>query len=232
MDVLVLGIAWYVVFIISVTFHEAAHGLTAARLGDTTAYHHGLVSLDPIPHILRSPFGMVVVPLISFILGGWMVGWASTPIDPYWARSHRRLSAFVSLSGPAANLLLVLIAAIAIRGGLLAGFFYAPETVSFNKVTAAESAGFANSAASILSILFSLNLILLVFNLIPLPPLDGSNVLSFFLSKQAAYRYENLLSNPTSMVIGMVIAWNLFDYLFYPIHTLALNILYPGAGYH
>lgn len=232
MDVLAMGIAWYVVFIISVTFHEAAHGFAAAKLGDPTAYHHGLVSLDPIPHIRRSPFGMVVVPLLSFILGGWMVGWASTPIDPYWARYHRRQSALVSSAGPAANLLLILVAAIIIRGGLLAGVFYAPEEVTFERVTAVESAGFANSTAIIVSILFSLNLILLVFNLIPFPPLDGSNILLFFLKDPAAYRYETFLSNPAHMVIGLVIAWNLFDYLFLPIHTLALNILYPGAGYH
>ena len=79
---------------------------------------------------------------------------------------------------------------------------------------------------------FSLNLILLVFNLIPLPPLDGSNVLLFFLSERNAERYESFLYQPMYRMIGLVVAWQLFTPVFDPIHTLALNILYPGAGYH
>ena len=70
------------------------------------------------------------------------------------------------------------------------------------------------------------------FNLIPLPPLDGSNVLLLFLSEQSAEHYENLLYHPTYRIIGLVIAWQVFGTIFDPIHTLALNILYPGAGYH
>ncbi|MDD5063584.1 MAG: site-2 protease family protein [Phycisphaerae bacterium] len=223
---------WYVVFIISVTFHEACHGFAAIKLGDPTAYHHGLVTTDPVPHIKRSPFGMIIVPILSFLLSGWMIGWASTPVDPYWVRNNRRKAALMSLAGPAANLILVFMAAAIIHGGIYLGFFHAPESITFTHVTEAETAGWANSAAIVVSILFSLNLILLVFNLIPLPPLDGSNVLLFFLSNEAAERYESLLHHPTYGVIGLIIAWQVFGSVFVPIHTLALNILYPGAWYH
>jgi Zn-dependent protease len=126
----------------------------------------------------------------------------------------------------------VLVAALIIHGGILFGFFHAPETIIFTRVVAAASQGWANSAALVVSILFSLNLILLVFNLIPLPPLDGSNVLLFFLSDRDAERYESFLHQPMHRMIGLVIAWQLFTPVFDPIHTLALNILYPGAGYH
>ena len=74
---LALGAIWYLVFLFSTTCHEAAHALVAKLGGDTTAAEGGQVTLNPIPHIRRSPFGMVVVPILSFLVGGWMIGWAS-----------------------------------------------------------------------------------------------------------------------------------------------------------
>jgi Zn-dependent protease len=201
-------------------------------MGDPTAYHHGLVTLDPLPHIRRSPFGMVIVPILSFVLSGWMIGWASAPFDPYWALSNRKKAAWMALAGPGANMILVLSAALIIRGGMILGFFHSPDTVTFSKVTEAGALGWANSAAVVVSIVFSLNLVLFVFNLIPLPPLDGSNFLLLFLSDQAADRYEALLYHPTYRILGLVIAWQIFGPVFGLIHLIALNILYPGAGYH
>lgn len=84
------GTAWYIVFLFSTTVHEAAHALVALKLGDDTAHRGGQVTLDPTPHVRREPFGMVVVPLLSYFLGGWMVGWASAPYDPEWARRYPR----------------------------------------------------------------------------------------------------------------------------------------------
>ena len=232
MDKVVLGAVWYVVFLISVTLHEAAHGFAAALLGDRTAYHHGLVSIDPLPHIRRSPFGMVFVPILSFVLGGWMIGWANTPYDPFWARGNRRKAAIMALAGPAANLLLFLAAGAAIRLGIFAGIFYAPQRVTFSQATAAVSDGTAAFAAILISILFTLNLVLLTFNLIPVPPLDGSNILLLFLSERMAERYEMLLRHPTYAIIGLVVAWQIFGPVFGWVHLLALSILYPGVGYH
>src|SRR4030042_794036 len=108
MEYAALGVIWYIVFIVSTTFHEACHGFAAVKLGDPTAYHHGLVTLDPLPHIKRSPFGMVIIPILSFALSGWMIGWASAPFDPYWALSNRKKAAWMALAGPGANLILVL----------------------------------------------------------------------------------------------------------------------------
>ena len=227
-----LGLAFYGVFLVSVLLHEAAHAFTAAKLGDPTAYYHGLVTLDPLPHIRRSPVGLLAVPVISYIMGGWMMGWASVPVDPFWARENRKKSALVSLAGPAANLGLLILAVLAIRGGMLLGFFHSPESTEFWRITVANSAGIGNSSAIMLSILFSENLLLLVFNLIPLPPLDGSNVLLYFLRANEAAKYERFLYNPTHMLIGLVAAWQLFGLVCRPIQVFALNLLYPGAGYH
>jgi len=226
-----LATVWYAVFIVSLTFHEAAHAFVALKFGDPTAHYQGQVTLDPIPHIRRSPFGMVIVPIVSFILGGWMIGWASAPYDPYWADSNRRKAALMAMAGPAANLVLILLAVLAIRVGMLMGYFHAPEQITFNLITAAAP-GPANAISILLSILFSLNLVLLVFNLIPLPPLDGSSILTFFLSNQAARRYNAVIQEPQYRLVGLIIAWNMLDFILGPVHTIALNILYPGAGYH
>ncbi len=228
---LALATVWYAVFIVSLTFHEAAHAFAALKLGDPTAYYQGQVTLDPIPHIRRSPFGMVIVPIVSYILGGWMIGWASAPYDPYWADGNRRKAALMAMAGPAANLVLILLAAVGIRAGMLLGYFHAPEQITFSRITAAAP-GPANAISILVSILFSLNLVLLVFNLIPLPPLDGSSILTFFLSDHAARRYNAVIQEPQYRLIGLIIAWKMLDFILGPVHTIALNILYPGAGYH
>ena len=226
-----LGLLWYAIFVVSTTFHEAAHGLAALRFGDATARDAGLVTLDPLPHLHRSPFGMVLVPIASFVLGGWMIGWASTPYDPYWAQSNRRQAALMALAGPATNLALVLFAAVLIHVGMLAGLFTQPEEVTWTRITLAQAGGLANGAAAAVSILFSLNLILLVFNLLPLPPLDGSEVLALVLPEAAAQRYREFMAQPAAGLVGLVVAWNLIDVILKPVQLLALNLLYPGAGY-
>ena len=221
-----LAIAWYVTLLVSITFHEAAHAFAAVKLGDKTAYHHGLVTLDPISHIKRSPFGMIIIPILSFVFSGWMIGWASTPYDFDWAKHHRKKTAMMSLAGPAANLVLLFASAVVIKIGVGRGFFHIPQIITFTNITEAASSGLVRSVAVIVSIFFSLNLVLLVFNMIPLPPLDGSNILLFFLSDRSADRYEALLHQPVNMMIGLVIAWNIFGDLLGPIHGFALNLLY------
>jgi len=229
-----LGLLWFVVLVVSTTFHEAAHGFAALRFGDPTAREAGLVTLDPIPHMRRSPIGMVVVPILSYALslpGGWMIGWASTPYDPYWAHANRRRAALMALAGPSANLILILFAALLIHLGILAGIFMQPEEISMTQATIAASPGVATGAAIVVSLLFSLNLILLVFNLLPLPPLDGSEVVSLFLSDTAAERYREFMDQPYASLIGLIVAWNLMDYILRPVFGLAWSLLYPGAVY-
>jgi Zn-dependent protease len=229
---LVLGLTWFVVFLFSTTLHEAAHAFAALRLGDPTAYHGGQVSLNPWPHIRREPIGMVVVPLATFFLRGWMMGWASAPFDPTWARRFPRRAAIMALAGPAANLSLALAAGLAIRCGAALGSFAAPDHVDFSHVTESVTpVGVAAGAAVPLSLLFSLNLLLCVFNLLPLPPLDGSGVLPVLLRGRVADGYAELRAQPAMSLLGLVIAWRLFPSLYEPVQVLALNLLYPGVHY-
>lgn len=226
------GIFWYVVFIFSIVAHEAAHALAAHKLGDSTAFDGGQVSLDPLPHIRREPFGTVVVPIVSYILGGWMIGWASTPYDPDWARRYPHRSAWMALAGPASNLLLVLIAALAIRLGILFDVFHAPQSFNFSHIVAMNESGTWTAVATLLSILFSLNLVLLLFNLLPVPPLDGSSIVQLFLSHEQALKYNDFVRNTPMMFLGIILAWQFFGKLFKPVFLAAINLLYPGLGYY
>ena len=118
MDNISLGLLWYVAFLFSTTVHEAAHAWAALRLGDPTAYLGGQVTLNPIPHIRREPIGTVLFPIVTFLVGGWMMGWASVPYDPVWAERYPRRAAWMALAGPAANLLIAIVSGLSIRLGV------------------------------------------------------------------------------------------------------------------
>ncbi len=227
------GLVYYVVFLFSTTLHEAAHAWVAMRGGDRTAYHGGQVTLDPIPHIRREPFGMVILPLISVLLSGWPIGFASAPFDPAWALRYPRRSAWMALAGPIANLILVLVAAIALRAGLASGVFESPESVSFGHIVGArDPEGAWKAAAFLASVFFSLNLLLCCFNLIPLPPLDGSGVIPLFLDPARARKYQAFIfANRGLGMLGMFLAWKLFDPVFHPIWLFAVNLLHAGVSY-
>jgi Zn-dependent protease len=226
-----LGLIWYAVLLFSLTFHEAAHAYAAKRGGDPTAYLGGQVSLDPRPHVRREPFGMVMVPLLSFALSHWMIGWASTPYDPRWAERHPRRAAWMSLAGPAANLALVILAGALIRIGISAGVLRAPEIIHFTQVVAPSAEGPGLALAILLSILFTLNLLLCVFNLIPLPPLDGAGAVALLAGGAASLRFQHALRHPRFSLIGLIVAWMVIGRLFGPIHRLAVSCLYPELRY-
>ncbi|MCE5229473.1 site-2 protease family protein [bacterium] len=222
--------AWYLVFVFSTTLHEAAHALVAWKLGDPTAYHGGQVTLDPRPHMKREPWGMIWIPLLTFMINKtWMIGWASAPYDPEWAWRYPKRAAWMALAGPASNLLLVIISFILIRIGLNAGVFYAPMSIDFTNAIGAQ--GPWQGIALLLSVMFSLNLVLFVFNLLPLPPMDGSAALPLILSENATQAWMILMRQPAVMLIGMIAAWNGFGYIFRPIFLTLINLLYPGSYY-
>lgn len=223
------GLVWYVVFLFSTTLHEAAHAWAALRGGDPTAYHGGQVTLDPRPHVRREPFGMVLLPLFTAVTSGWPIGYASAPYDPVWAAQHPRRAAWMSLAGPAANLLLVLVASAAIRACIALGVFEIPDSVSGGQVAAATAGGVAAAFAYLVSALFTLNLILCLFNLLPLPPLDGSGALPLLLPGRFAERVQAAMRQPVLAIAGIVLAWNLFGPLFRAAFGVALGLLYPGA---
>jgi Zn-dependent protease len=226
-DLVILGLIWFVVFLFSTTLHEAAHAFAAYRLGDPTAYHGGQVTLNPLPHIRREPVGMILVPLITFAAQHWMMGWASAPYDPAWAHRYPKRAAIMALAGPASNLLLAVTAGVLLRTGLGTGLFQLPDQISFTQLAQGTVQAW-NGPAAALSILFSLNLLLFVFNLLPLPPLDGSAVLPAFLSENMARRYREFLYQPMISLLGLLVAWKVFPPLYFPVYGRALALLYLG----
>lgn len=232
LDLLSLLPLWYVTFLLSTTCHEAAHALAAKLGGDPTAFHAGQVSLNPLPHMRREPMGMLFFPFLTYLFGGFMMGWASAPYDPAWQRRHPRRAAWMSLAGPAANFALVLLAAGIIHGGLALGWFRLPMGVSFTHIVDATASPAAEGAAQFVSILFSLNLLLGTFNLLPAPPLDGFSALGIVLPARASIWLEEFAQRMRPlMLIGLLVAWQVFGKVYTPIFLASVMLLYPQAAY-
>ena len=150
------------VLILSIVIHEIAHGAMAYHLGDPTAKYAGRLTLNPLKHL--DPIGSFLVPIILIITTGMGIGWAKpVPINPYNFRDQKWGNLKVAFAGPAANLLIAIAFGLIIR--LL--FFFNLYISQFIKA---------------LSIIVFINLLLAIFNLIPIPPLDGSHILFTFLS--------------------------------------------------
>jgi Zn-dependent protease len=211
---LVFGFVAFVVFLFSTTCHEAAHALAAKIGGDSTAAMGGQLTLNPVPHILREPFGMVAVPILSYLFFGGMMGWASAPFDPLWERRHPHRSAWMALAGPAANFTLMLLAALGLRSmDALGMIHFDPET------------GQVNFLAHVLSVFFSLNLLLGTFNLLPVPPLDGSTGIMLLMSEQRAHGYLDWLRGNGFARAGLIVGFLVFRRIFPFIDDFATTLL-------
>jgi len=229
MELIVPRLALYLLFVFSTTCHEAAHALAAKRGGDDTAYQHGVVTLDTLPHIVRSPFGMVVLPLIGVFTMGYPLGFASVPYDPHWGKRYPLRQALMSLCGPLANFTLALVSILILRvliatdvfhlygTGMRVGFVYLSEGVAQNSPLGA--------LAFLLSHLFTLNLILGAFNLVPLPPLDGSGVLEGLSPRIVGSAYDYLREIPAHGILGWLVASQLFAYADGPLNRVIVLAL-------
>jgi Zn-dependent protease len=228
-DQLALGFLEYVVFLLSTTCHEAAHSLVAKWGGDTTALEAGQVSLNPLPHIKREPFGMVIIPLMGIATMSGLIGWASAPYNAEWARKNPKQAARMSVAGPVANFAIATVAGILMRIGLAMGSFV-PIQPSFALIVgSASGAGIADGVATVLSLFFSLNVLLGFFNLIPFPPLDGFGVLGLFTSANGALWLQDLrMKMGMFSILGLVIAWQLFDRVYPTLWDLGLHAFYIG----
>ncbi len=226
-----LSLIQYMVFLFSTVCHEAAHALAAKWGGDPTAFLGGQVTLSPWPHIRREPFGMVLMPLLGLFTGTGLIGWASAPFDPFWSQRYPKRAAWMSLAGPMANFTLVIIAAVLMRVGFAARLFRFPDHFSsMHLVQATGSSELMDGAAVFLSVLFSLNILLGTFNLLPIPPLDGFSVLGLFLPENAARKLAELrISIGAYAFIGLLLAWRVFGDMYIFVMGHAVNLLYFGA---
>ena len=158
--------ALLVVLIASLSVHEAAHAWTADRLGDPTARMLGRLTLNPLRHI--DPIGTVLFPLISIVSGLPLLGWAKpVPVNSHNLQAPRRDFAIVAAAGPASNLLMAMGAAVALKAMVAGG-----AGPSFAMMVVANAV--------------TMNVLLAVFNLLPIPPLDGGNVLAGLVPESAA----------------------------------------------
>jgi Zn-dependent protease len=216
-ELLMMGFIWYVVFLFSTTCHEASHALAAKIGGDSTAALGGQVSLNPIPHIRRSLYGMVLFPLLSFFAsqGGGMIGWASAPYDPLWERRHPRRSAWMALAGPAANFTLMLLAVVALRAGMYFHLFQR------DPVTGAKSL-----PGIVLQVVFFLNLLLGTFNLLPVPPLDGSTGIMVFMSEERAQKYLDWIRGSNYAIAGILVGMLVFREIFPYVEAAAVRLFF------
>ncbi len=228
-------VVWLVVFLFTLTVHEACHGLVAWLGGDSTAYHGGQVSLNPWPHIRREPIGTLVVPLLTFFSSGFMMGWASTPYDPEWGRRHPMRQAAMSAAGPAGNLLIAVVTFIALKMLLAAGALVAPPHIDFSRLVQPANGTPEGSLlyplASLLSVALNLNVLLFLFNLLPLPPLDGSGIVQGLMPGLFGGLIEGLRRNPVMSLLGLMIAWQVFDYVYRPAFDVLLRLLHPDMAY-
>ena len=215
-ELIALGFIWYVAFLFSTTCHEAAHAMAAKIGGDDTAFVGGQVSLNPVPHIQREPWGMVVFPILSLIVTGSLFGWASAPYDPLWERQHPRRAAWMALAGPATNYTLMLIAAVILRLGW-----------TYHWLHVNEDTGRADFATSVLGVFFFLNLLLGTFNLLPVPPLDGSTGIMLFMGESRAQRYLDWLRGNSYALVGLLVAVVGFPYVFRPIEGFTMYTFLP-----
>jgi len=173
------------ILLFSIVVHEVAHGWMALRLGDSTARDSGRLTLNPIPHI--DPIGSIAIPLLSYLsVGSVFIAWAKpVPINPANFRNYRRDDILVSIIGPVSNLIVAFGCAV----------FYVISDRSFGSLNLMENNLQREIAAFFIHMFaagITLNIFLAVFNLIPVPPLDGSHVLSSLLPAEIGERYRQI----------------------------------------
>lgn len=209
--------------IFAITLHEAAHGWIASKLGDTTALMMGRVTMNPIKHI--DPIGTVLIPIATLFLGGFIFGWAKpVPVNFHHLNHPRRDMVMVALGGPLSNLLMAFF-----WGGIAKLALLIP--VSDPQSTLANLMSFMHLSGQF-GIL--INSVLLILNLLPIPPLDGSRVISAILPPGAAQAYSRLEPYGFFILIGLLLFGILGRILWPAVLSLvvAISNLYGITPFH
>lgn len=189
-DFIILLATWTIPTLYAITVHEAAHGWAASKLGDRTAFMLGRVSLNPFKHI--DPLGTVLIPILLLFLGGFIFGWAKpVPINDHSLKNYRRDILLVALAGPAANIIMAILWAFIIKLSI-----YMQHSGYNNYIILANV---ANAGVII-------NLVLAIFNLIPIPPLDGSKIIYSLIPRRAYYFYSKIEPYGFMIILLLIIS--------------------------
>lgn len=202
---------WVIPVLFAVTLHEVAHGWVANLLGDRTAYMMGRLTLNPIKHI--DMVGTVIVPVMCLLLGGFVFGWAK-PVPVSWRnlKKPRRDAALVAVAGPMSNFLMAIFWAIIAKIGI---------TLYQQGFSPAIFLGYVGHAG------IAINLMLMILNLVPIPPLDGSRVVSSLLPPQLARSYDAIEPYGFMILITLIVT-NILSFILMPplewIQTVMIDI--------
>jgi Zn-dependent protease len=206
-----LGLTTYVVLLFSLSVHESAHAWMAWKLGDDTAKNLGRVSLNPIVHI--DPIGTLLFPLIQIFTNVPLLGWAKpTPYNPANFRrdvSMRKGHMLVAAAGPVSNLILAVLFAVALIVLVRANVIQSPRDFLYNIVVLGVE----------------LNVLLAVFNFIPVPPLDGSKVASFGLPGDLGERYDRVVGPYGFLILMLLLISGAFSYIAGPIQDFVFGLI-------
>jgi Zn-dependent protease len=196
----------FAVLLFSLTVHEMAHAVTADRFGDPTARLLGRVSLNPLVH--ADPIGTILFPLVALVTGAPILGWAKpVPVNIRHLRHPRRDYMIVAAAGPASNLVVAFVAAT-----ILVFVPVSPQTIGEANVTA--------PIATILGQAMRLNVLLAVFNMIPIPPLDGGNVLAGLLPPALSISFNRLRPYGFLLLYALILTGGFQTIVFPPYHLI------------
>jgi Zn-dependent protease len=212
-----------IAFLFAISVHESAHAWTASRCGDPTARMLGRVSLNPIRHI--DLFGTIILPVVAAISGIPLLGWAKpTPVDPRNFRNPVMDDILTSVAGPVSNFLIASVALLLLGGISLSSAN--GHALVLGLVAGGDGAGSDSMLAPVAVLLFAfmtINIVLAVFNLIPVPPLDGSHVLRHFLSDPVRMVYDRIgiFALLALVYLGGGLLWSLIR----PVQNFYLSML-------
>lgn len=198
----------YAVLLFAISIHESAHAWMAYKFGDPTGKNQGRITLNPIPHI--DPIGTIIFPLVLTIMGSTAFGWAKpVMVNPYNLRNPRRDIIFISAAGPAANI-------IAAVSGIIIFLLLKNNLGPQNEIVVILLYVFLR--------LITINILLVIFNLLPIPPLDGSGILEGLLKGEALY-YYNKIKPYGPLIMLLIIFTPIFQMIANPILSFVFNIL-------